>query len=118
MVKIVVARFNHKSQHVAGLRRASCWAMNGALNWYPHGSADTLTVRHEMASIRGQAHPDLITERDWIPSEHRRNLKVGGDFKLDVGHDKFAQRNSSTGRNGVDDCQRILASGRSCRRVA
>jgi hypothetical protein len=76
MPKIVVARFDHKSQYVAGLRRASCWTRNGALKWYPRGSADTITVSREMDSIRGQAHPDLITSRDRQPSENRWNLKV------------------------------------------
>jgi len=118
MLKIVVARFDHKSQHVAGLRRAGCWTLNPACDWPPRGSADPLTVRREMASIRGQAHPDLITHRDRKPSENRWNLKVGGDFKLDVDIGMAPpRRDSSIGhREDVDDCHSILASDRSCRR--
>ena len=118
MPKIVVARSDHKSQHVAGLRRASCWARNGALKWRPRGSADTIAVGREMDSIRGQAHPDLITNRDRQPNENRWNLKVGGDLKLDVGHDITPRLDSSTGRGDIDDCHSIVASGRRCRRVA
>jgi hypothetical protein len=88
------------------------------LNGRSRGSADTLTVRREMASIRGQAHPDLITNRDRKPSENRWNLKVGGDFKLDVDIGMAPpRRDSSIGhREDVDDCHNILAGHRSCRR--
>jgi hypothetical protein len=117
---IVVPRFDHKSQYVTGLRRADCWTWNPAGKWRPRRSTDTLTGRREMASICGQAHIDLITDRDRKPIENRWNLKVGGDFKLDMGIGMPPQRpDSSIGhREDVDDCHSILASDRSRRRVA